>query len=1173
MDFVGAVDTPNMDKSGSMAVEEPKMVRLDGEARPLLVHPWQANGAAPKQWGMLLQTSNPETLSIENMQRVLAAFRDGRPLHLFSCRFKEPSFSRVASLKRDIESGRAGGIVGSNMPAPCFSPNEDNVNYEAFEDDRKARDDRWLLVWQTVARQAKESGGVMVQVVDEALGLSAMQQAEEGIAQLLELRCVRVPVVAVASSSTPGRQLATFAGREAAERRLSKHPLVVPPTAATLTAQAESTADANACSAHASSGSSVGPVVTVMTITIEGEDFAAFDAADFKSRLAKKLDLTVESIEVEKVKRRGGVHTLVSSSGLRMTVRVNENGYLEQTGSGSSSDGDSSADTDLADDEITVALRRAVQPQRLPKEAINIQWVEKGSIIICIELDLPYALKLLDLERCGELKELNVTKCVLGEHRPSAARAAAAEEVTEAEYAAFAAVDQALAAIVFAPDHFAALELDASAPGVSDADVHKAFLRAARRAHPDKHIVPLGKRSRESFEGIAAASEREEALASSTPPAKPMAAIATEVAPQLGMSSSAVDEMEVGSAAATAAATEVAAAAAHKAAEEWQAKIEEARKRGEFKIGAHAAFLRVKAASEALQTAEKRAAYREQLGRRPTRQYAAPTEPWVVDAREDRKAQLVRQEAKRREEAAAKGEREMVLAAVKQNGHALRNAPAELKGEREIVLAAVKQNGNALQYASAELKGDREIVLAALEQNGGALQYASAELKGDREIVLAADRTIASMGKVSALGSAVEEPKMVRPTMVPVRANQPTAQVVLPIFEWIPSRGHEQWGLLLQTMGTALSEADMAAVLRAFCGSHRRMYVLSTRFAEPSFAAAQRAKVLIESGHTDAPLTLHEPSPCFNPNTDNINYQEVTRDEQRRDERSLLFWQTVARQAKESGGVMVQVVDEALGLSAMQQAEERIAKLLELRCVRVPVVAAEGSAKALGKRKAGEAEGLGSAGRGESSSSGARAAEAAEKPFEWPGPRDKRPFDEEAALRHCQRLYDEGHRDAASATRTTKLNDDKKEKLVGKIKAGDLAYVKEHVQKGVKDFTHHRKSMLIICAEQDPPQCDMASYLLGVGCKATAEFDGNTALDRLSAAPNLLKKPRGKVMAQFLLDNGAPTQNGRALKDMGLRLLKRDKEHANEAVSEQPDEAGDEDYREKPSKAPRKAPI
>ena len=33
--------------------------------------------------------------------------------------------------------------------------------------------------------------------------------------------------------------------------------------------------------------------------------------------------------------------------------------------------------------------------------------------------------------------------------------------------------------------------------------------------------------------------------------------------------------------------------------------------------------------------------------------------------------------------------------------------------------------------AAAELQGDREIVLAAVAQNGGALQYAAAELKGD----------------------------------------------------------------------------------------------------------------------------------------------------------------------------------------------------------------------------------------------------------------------------------------------------------------------------------------------------------------------------------------------------------------------------------------------------------
>ena len=64
-----------------------------------------------------------------------------------------------------------------------------------------------------------------------------------------------------------------------------------------------------------------------------------------------------------------------------------------------------------------------------------------------------------------------------------------------------------------------------------------------------------------------------------------------------------------------------------------------------------------------------------------------------------------------------------------------------LKADREFMLAAVKQNGWALKYASDELKGDREIVLEAVKQKGYALQFASDELKGDREIVLEAVRT------------------------------------------------------------------------------------------------------------------------------------------------------------------------------------------------------------------------------------------------------------------------------------------------------------------------------------------------------------------------------------------------------------------------------------------------
>ena len=38
------------------------------------------------------------------------------------------------------------------------------------------------------------------------------------------------------------------------------------------------------------------------------------------------------------------------------------------------------------------------------------------------------------------------------------------------------------------------------------------------------------------------------------------------------------------------------------------------------------------------------------------------------------------------------------------------------------------------------LIADREVVLAAVQQDGDALRYASEELRGDREVVLAAER-------------------------------------------------------------------------------------------------------------------------------------------------------------------------------------------------------------------------------------------------------------------------------------------------------------------------------------------------------------------------------------------------------------------------------------------------
>ena len=78
----------------------------------------------------------------------------------------------------------------------------------------------------------------------------------------------------------------------------------------------------------------------------------------------------------------------------------------------------------------------------------------------------------------------------------------------------------------------------------------------------------------------------------------------------------------------------------------------------------------------------------------------------------------------------------MVLAAVRQNGHAIEYASVELKTDKEVVLAAVQQTGWALEYASAELQADKEAVLAAVQQNG--LVLACAELKADKEVVLAA---------------------------------------------------------------------------------------------------------------------------------------------------------------------------------------------------------------------------------------------------------------------------------------------------------------------------------------------------------------------------------------------------------------------------------------------------
>ena len=68
----------------------------------------------------------------------------------------------------------------------------------------------------------------------------------------------------------------------------------------------------------------------------------------------------------------------------------------------------------------------------------------------------------------------------------------------------------------------------------------------------------------------------------------------------------------------------------------------------------------------------------------------------------------------------------------------MKDAPALLRDDRLIVLAAVQQYGHALKQASSELRTDTEIVLAAVTQYESALQYATRFLCDDENIVLAA---------------------------------------------------------------------------------------------------------------------------------------------------------------------------------------------------------------------------------------------------------------------------------------------------------------------------------------------------------------------------------------------------------------------------------------------------
>ena len=58
--------------------------------------------------------------------------------------------------------------------------------------------------------------------------------------------------------------------------------------------------------------------------------------------------------------------------------------------------------------------------------------------------------------------------------------------------------------------------------------------------------------------------------------------------------------------------------------------------------------------------------------------------------------------------------------------------------DKKIILAAVIENGSALKNADKSLQKDKKIVMAAIQNRGSALQYADKSLQKNKVIVLAA---------------------------------------------------------------------------------------------------------------------------------------------------------------------------------------------------------------------------------------------------------------------------------------------------------------------------------------------------------------------------------------------------------------------------------------------------
>ena len=68
-----------------------------------------------------------------------------------------------------------------------------------------------------------------------------------------------------------------------------------------------------------------------------------------------------------------------------------------------------------------------------------------------------------------------------------------------------------------------------------------------------------------------------------------------------------------------------------------------------------------------------------------------------------------------------------------ENAKLLKYARKDIRNDKNVVMAAVKNNGMALYYASKRLREEPGIVMTAIKQNGFALWFASDELRKNRK--------------------------------------------------------------------------------------------------------------------------------------------------------------------------------------------------------------------------------------------------------------------------------------------------------------------------------------------------------------------------------------------------------------------------------------------------------